>query len=247
MFYFNLINFYSLQGVNEILKFFSPNQLEDFKVKWSEVFQDRIEELEHSLCSTAKLKSQDCSKPEKLSNPKWINAVRLKSSKNSRLLNQIVSIETLADEGFDFSAKISERILSTNGIDINQSNMTRDSYDDEKIIEINISLLHRGSVDPFVYKTNQNSLNGRENATKLICKVGSSFLFREFNRKEAEKILIAQLKGWIKQVSLELKGNVRNKRSNTETQSCRDFSYVENNFDEKEFKATNNVVSGCVF
>lgn len=235
-----------MQGVNEILKFFSINQLEDFKVKWSEVFQDRIEEIEHSLCSIEKVHSNDCSKSEKLSNPKWMNAIRSKSLTKSRLLNQIVAIETLSDEGHDFSAKISERKLSTNGIDTNQSNITHD-YNDEKIIEIDISLFKKGSVDPLMYKMNQSLLNGRENRTKLICKVGSSFLFREFNRKEAEKILISQLKGWIKQESLELKENVRNKIPNTETQSCRDFSYVGKHFDEKEFKAANNVVSGCIF
>lgn len=241
--YLKLISFSFVQGVNEILKLFSTNQLEDFKVKWSEVFQDRIEEIERSFCSIAKLKDNECSKCEKLSNSKWMNAVRSNSLKKSRLLNQIVSIERLADENRGFHAKISERKLSPVGVDNCPNNLSQDSHSDEKIIEIDISLFNNGSIDPLNYKTNQSSLYRKENGTKLICKVGSSFLFREFNRKEAEKILVSQLKGWVRQESLlEPREIVRNKVPNTETQSCRDFNYFGKHFDDNELKAANNVV-----
>lgn len=240
-------NYILLQGVNEILKLFSTDQLEDFKVKWSEVFQNRIEEIENSLCSLTKMKSNDCSNCKKLSNPKWMNAAVSKSFKKLRLLNQVVAIETLADESHDFFAKISERKLSSNGIETNHKNIFQDSNNDEKIIEIDISLFNKGSVDPLTYKTIQSSFYGKENGTKLICKVGSSFLFREFNRKEAEKILVSQLKGWIKQESLELKENVQKKVPNTETLSCRELSYIVEHVENEEFKAAVNVVNHCYF
>ncbi len=182
--------------------------MEDFEIRWNEVFRDRIEELETLFCKNFVAPSRrNCipsSEIKLLPERDWKNRLRSRNNDDIKIFEQISAIEKLSDENVDFDGIVSERNV-INGA-VNQS-----EDDDIKLVEILIRFTDKTNLGSLGHK-HQNSTDSKNESSsvsevKLLCKVSPRFMFHELDRKEAFKIVISKLKSSISKKLVKTKKN----------------------------------------
>lgn len=239
--------------MNEVLKSLSPQQLEDFRNRWEEVFKNRVEEIENQFCVHQKANTttyESSVMSQFKSFPKFnLYKNSFTNSEKLRLFKDLLCIEKL-----HCSAKIEARITDfelLNDRFKKNCDFSFEANDNTKIVNINIKLFNDNEIE--LTSTKSSKLNGGLDSLKtsseinLICKVLPSYLLKDFSSRDAMKLLLKRLKCLFR----NKKNNIRkekkcevNKRK-YETLSCQNqFSiYCDSDFENGENKMKNDAVS----
>lgn len=242
-----------MQTVNEVLKSLSPQQLEDFRNRWEEVFRNRVEEIENQFCVYQKSnsKTHEASVISEFKSLPKFNLYKnsFKNSEKLRFLEDLLCIEKL-----HFGAKMEARITDFELLDDRfkkNCHFSFETNDNTKIVNINIKLLDDNEIE--LTSTKSSKLNGDLDSPKtsseinLMCKVLPSFLLKDFSSRDAMKLLLKRLKCSFRNERKYIRKENRcevNKR-NYETRSCQNqFSfYCNSGFENGENEMKNDAVS----
>lgn len=210
--------------MNEVVKVLSSKQLEDFTIRWDEIFKDRIDGLEkyfHSKQIDKTIRTNNSRKDKQLPRHDWKKVLNRRSRK-MHLLEQIRTICLLTNNNLAFDARIEEETADENSTFIN--------------VELKLSARNADEESPQFTKVN------------FKCEVSPCFLFREFTREEAIKLLMENIRKLFKQKSLKRKAKsslAKKMLDESKTVSCYD-QFFDLQIDEKGKKHKSNVVSMTV-
>lgn len=212
-----------------MLKSLSPQQLEDFRNRWDEVFRDRIEEIENHFCvhSDSSCKTHETTSFSQLKSlPKfnWDKNPQQNPEK-FKLFSDILSIEKLA-EVKKIDPKVTDIELSNHELKQN-GNFDSEIDCDTKIVNVEFTLSD-ADVKKLDGDTDSSTPAHSISQFNLMCRVSPNFFFHEFNYKDAAKILLTRLKCLLrtKRKSIKKLRSYATNRRNKDTVSCHNqFSF----------------------
>lgn len=191
----NSFNFF--QTINSILKLFSEKRLEDFNIRWNEVFKDRVEDLEVFLNPKFSKKDEH---DANISNDKlcvkdnaWITRHTTSNSSNIAnklaLFNDILFIEKLDDPDVEISIEKKE---CHNGNKIN-------GVPDELVtLCITVTLKEKKTAGC----TGDGLLTGK---TFVICRTSVESAIRDLDIPVIKEMLVKKIKKILKNERLQLR------------------------------------------
>ncbi|XP_065206562.1 activating signal cointegrator 1 complex subunit 3 [Planococcus citri] len=228
-------NIYSVTTtVNSILKLFSDRRLEDFNIRWYEVFKDRIEDLESLLGSDSKGKesasnsftnNRSFNKEESWKNLKKFNVSN--TSDKHIIFKEMLFDEKLNDPAVEMAVEKKECF---NGSDV--------PSDELVTLCINIDLKNDGS-------NNYAGDSCKVNRAFIMCRMPVESVVYELNKNIVQRMLLKKLKKILKNEKLKSRFKDSKKKVVKRVKSSnqqRSMFYYDNDANDIQSKTESNVI-----
>lgn len=219
------------------MKLFSEKRLEDFNIRWNEVFKDRVEDLETFLNSKSKGKENEtnnltnnrsCNKEESWKTLEQLHVCEI--SDKFTLFKEILFDEKLSDPSVEMTVDKKECC-----------NVSETQNGNDELITLCINVALKND------KTKNCTGDGYDvYKTFIVCRMPVESVFHELSKNIIQKMLLKKLKKILKNERLKSRYEYPKKKTFRSIKSSnhqRSFFFYDNDANDIQSKMESNVVS----